>query len=163
MKIGIIKEEKIPSDSRVVLTPSQCAHLIREGADLVVQRSAIRCFKDEEYKSLGIPLTDDLSDCDILLGVKEVPIESLIAGKTYFFFSHTIKEQEYNRPLLQEILKKKIRLIDYEVLTDDAGKRVIAFGIFAGIVGAHNALWTYGCRTGALDLMRMKEAYDAEQ
>jgi len=163
MKIGIIKEEKIPSDSRVVLTPSQCAHLIREGADLVVQRSAIRCFKDEEYKSLGIPLTDDLSDCDILLGVKEVPIESLIAGKTYFFFSHTIKEQEYNRPLLQEILKKKIRLIDYEVLTDDAGKRVIAFGIFAGIVGAHNALWTYGCRTGAFELMRMKDAYDYEQ
>lgn len=163
MKIGIIKEEKIPSDSRVVLTPQQCQRLIREGADLVVQRSEIRCFTDQEYENLNVPLTDDVSDCDILLGVKEVPPESLIAGKTYFFFSHTIKEQEYNRGLLQEIIKKKIRLIDYEVLTDETGKRVIAFGIFAGIVGAHNALWTYGRRTGSFELMRMKDAYDYDQ
>lgn len=163
MKIGIIKEEKIPSDSRVVLTPQQCQRMIREGADLVVQRSEIRCFTDQEYENLNVPLTDDVSDCDILLGVKEVPPESLIAGKTYFFFSHTIKKQEYNRRLIQEIIKKKIRLIDYEVLTDDLGKRVIAFGIFAGIVGAHNALWTYGRRTGSFELMRMKDAYDYDE
>jgi len=163
MKIGIIKEEKNPPDARVVLTPTQCAHLIEKGVDLVVERSDIRCFRDDEYEKLGVPLTDDVSSCDILLGVKEVPVEKLIPDKTYFFFSHTIKKQVYNQKLLQEILRKNIRLIDYEVLTDARGKRVIAFGVFAGIVGAHNALWTYGKRTGRFELMRMKDAYDYDQ
>lgn len=163
MKIGIIKEEKYPPDARVVLTPAQCAHMIKKGVDLVVERSDIRCFRDEEYIEMGVPMTDDVSSCDILLGVKEVPVEKLIPDKTYFFFSHTIKKQAYNQKLLQEILRKNIRLIDYEVLTDAQGKRVIAFGVFAGIVGAHNALWTYGQRTGDFELMRMKDAYDYDQ
>src|SRR5690625_2525275 len=159
MKIGIIKEEKNPPDARVVLTPTQCAHLIEKGVDLVVERSDIRCFRDDEYEKLGVPLTDDVSSCDILLGVKEVPVEKLIPDKTYFFFSHTIKKQVYNQKLLQEILRKNIRLIDYEVLTDARGKRESAFGVFAGIGGAYRDLWTIGERTGKVGLMRMKDAY----
>ncbi|MDV7398220.1 hypothetical protein RZS08_42850, partial [Arthrospira platensis SPKY1] len=96
----------------------------------------------------------------MLLGIKEVPIPMLIPEKTYFFFSHTIKKQSYNRALLQAVLAKKIRLIDYEVLTDEKGVRLIAFGRFAGMVGAHNALYTYGRRTGAFSLPRMKDCRD---
>lgn len=163
MKIGIIKENKIPTDSRVVLRPEHCAILQSQGVDIVVQRSDVRCFDDAEYEKAGIPLADEMSDCDILLGVKEVPVEDLIPEKTYFFFSHTIKAQPYNRKLLQAVLQKKIRLIDYEVLTDGQGKRLIAFGVFAGMVGAHNALMTYGRRTGKFGLTRMKDAYDYEE
>ena len=98
-----------------------------------------------------------------LLGVKEVPIETLIPNKTYCFFSHTIKEQAYNRKLLLAILEKNIRLVDYEVLTNEKGKRLIAFGRFAGMVGAHNGILTYGQRTGAYDLIRMKDCHDYEE
>ncbi len=160
MKIGIIREGKTPPDSRVPLTPEQCANLQSKGIDIVVQPSAGRCFTDENYTAAGIRLQEDLSDCTILLGVKEVPIEMLIDQKIYFFFSHTIKKQSYNRRLLQAILQKKIHLIDYEVLTDEHGRRLIAFGKFAGMVGAHNALYTYGERTGQFALKRMKECYD---
>lgn len=164
MKIGIIREGKVPHDARVVLKPSQCAFLRdTEGADLVVQRSPVRCYSDEEYRSHGIPVVETVDDCDILIGVKEVPIPDLIDGKTYFFFSHTIKEQPYNRDLLRAILDKNIRLIDYEVLTDPQGKRLIAFGFFAGMVGAHNALMTYGIRSGAFALGRMKDSFDYAQ
>ncbi|MCB0662354.1 MAG: alanine dehydrogenase [Saprospiraceae bacterium] len=160
MKIGIIREGKNPPDSRVPLTPEQCAFIRQQGIDLVVQPSPNRCYSDAEYIDAGVPLQDDMDDCDVLMGVKEVPVDLLLAGKTYFFFSHTIKEQAYNRKLLREILEKNIRLIDYEVLTDDKGVRVIAFGKFAGMVGAHNALWTYGKRTGAFSLPRMKDLHD---
>src|SRR5690625_5654662 len=102
MKIVIIQEENNPSNARVVLTHTQCAHLIEKGVDLVVERSDIRCFRDDEYEKLCVALTDDVSSCDILLGVKEVPVEKLIPDKTYFFFSHTIKKQVYNQKLLQE-------------------------------------------------------------
>lgn len=161
MKIGIIKEGKSPVDARVVLKPAQCAFLRNnEGADVVVQSSEIRCYPDAEYKEHGVPIVNSVEDCDILLGVKEVPLDELIADKTYFFFSHTIKAQPYNRKLLQKILDYNIRLIDYEVLTDDQGKRLIAFGFFAGMVGAHNALLTYGKRTGEFMLKRMRDAFD---
>ena len=160
MKIGIIKERKTPSDSRVVFDPSQCKRLVHLGIDLVVESSDVRCFSDEDYRAQDIKIVSDVSDCDVLLGVKEVPIDALISNKTYFFFSHTIKEQEYNRGLLQAIIKKNIRLIDYEVLTNDQGTRVIAFGRFAGMVGAHNALWTYGQRSSLLSMSRMKDLYD---
>lgn len=160
LKIGIIREDKNPPDSRVPLNPSQCKSLIEEGIDLVVQSSPVRCFTDENYKAMGVPVVDDISDRNILLGVKEVPIEKLINDKTYFFFSHTIKEQVYNRKLLQAIVERNIRLLDYEVLTNEAGARVIAFGKFAGMVGAHNALWTYANRTGSFELPRMKDLYD---
>nr|MBS0037940.1 alanine dehydrogenase [Saprospiraceae bacterium] len=161
MKIGIIKETKIPGDSRAPLTPDQAAHLIREQKmDLVVQSSTDRIFTDEEYRSLEVPVVNDVSDRDILLGVKEVKEEELIPGKTYFFFSHTIKAQPYNRDLLRETLKKEIKLIDYEVLTDETGSRLIAFGRFAGIVGAHNAIMTFGRREELFDLPRLKDLKD---
>jgi saccharopine dehydrogenase (NAD+, L-lysine-forming) len=142
IKIGVIREGKIPADNRVPLNPQQAKYMSDMGVDIVVQPSAIRCFSDKDYKDLGIRLQEDLSDRDVILGVKEVPIEDLLSGKTYFFFSHTIKEQAYNQPLLKHIVDNQIKLIDYEVLTDENGSRVIAFGKFAGMVGAHNALWT---------------------
>lgn len=164
MTIGIIREGKTPPDSRVPLSPQQCAKIIKTRPDIkvVVQPSPIRCFPDEAYAKLNVPMQEDLNDCDVLLGVKEVPIEQLLPNKTYFFFSHTIKEQPYNRDLLRAILDKNIRLIDYEVLTNKQGKRLIAFGKFAGMVGAHNGMMSYGQRTGAFSLPRMKDCYDYE-
>lgn len=164
VKIGIIREGKTPVDHRVPLTPHQ-ASLVKATfphVDLVVQRSDIRCFSDKEYESKGIMTTDSVADCDILLGVKEVPINELIPGKTYFFFSHTIKKQPYNQPLLRAILDQKIRLIDYETLTDESGKRIIAFGRWAGIVGAYNGIWTYGKRYNLFDLRRASACHDLE-
>jgi alanine dehydrogenase len=160
MKIGIIKEGKTPSDSRVALTPGQCKKLINEGWNIVVQKSESRCYSDIEYADKNVPLVDDVYDCDVLIGVKEVPISQLIADKTYFFFSHTIKEQSYNQPLLKAIIDKNIKLLDYEVLTNDRNARVIAFGKFAGMVGAHNGLWTYGKKTGEYNLPRLKDLKD---
>lgn len=161
MKIGIIREGKVPPDSRVPLTPEQCAFLHKSGkVEIVVQPSPNRCFEDELYQKAGITLREDLTDCDILMGVKEVPIEQLIPNKTYFFFSHTIKKQPYNRNLLLAILEKNIRLLDYEVLTNEKGQRLIAFGKFAGMVGAHNGVMTYGNRTGEFNLKRMKDCLD---
>lgn len=161
MKIGIIREGKTPPDSRVPLTPEQCALLKdQHGIDLVVQPSPGRCFSDEAYRQAGIRLSEDLSDREVLLGVKEVPIDLLVEDKIYFFFSHTIKKQAYNRKLLLAILEKNIQLLDYEVLTNERGQRVIAFGKFAGMVGAHNGLMTYGMRTGVFELKRMNACFD---
>lgn len=163
MKIGVIRERKNPPDQRVPLTPEQCARVLSvPGVEILVEPSPIRSFTDEEYADLGIPMQEDLSECDVLLGVKEVPVEDLLAGKTYFFFSHTIKKQAYNRKLLQAILAQKIRLIDYEVITDDQGRRLIAFGRFAGMVGAHNGVMTYGLRTRSFHLPRMQDFMDYE-
>jgi len=156
MKIGIIKEGKVPPDSRVTLTPQQVAAINQDGkAQIVVQPSPSRCYSDEEYVAAGVELTEDLSDCEVLLGVKEVPISNLKPNKTHFFFSHTIKKQAYNRKLLLAILKQNIKMIDYETLTDDKGRRLIAFGRWAGIVGAHNGIMTYGNRTKIYDLPQM--------
>lgn len=161
VKIGIIREGKTPPDARTPLTPEQCAEAqVELPVRIVVQPSPIRSFRDEEFTAHGLDLQEDLRDCDILLGVKEVPDEQLIPGKTYLFFSHTIKKQPHNRHLLQTVLEKHIRLIDYEALTDDRGQRLIAFGFYAGIVGAHNALWTWGRRTGRLRLPRLCESHD---
>ena len=148
MKIGLLKEEKIPSDERVVLTPKQCKWITENtNIDLVVKSSNIRCFQDSDYSNLGIEVVNDLSDCDVLLGVKEVPKEQLISDKIYFYFSHTIKEQSYNRELLQRMVQKNITMVDYEVLKDKNNKRLIGFGRYAGIVGAYNALLTYGLKS----------------
>lgn len=156
MKIGIIKEGKTPPDSRVPLTPQQVAEINTSGkVKIVVQPSPSRCYSDEEYQAAGVEMSQDLSDCDVLMGVKEVPIVELQSNKTYFFFSHTIKKQSYNRKRLQAILKQNIRMIDYETLTDDKGRRLIAFGRWAGIVGAHNGMMTYGNRTQSYDLPQM--------
>ncbi len=163
MKIGIIREGKVPPDYRVPLTPDHCKTIKEKyPVEIVAQRSENRCYTDQEYQNAGIELVDNVDDCDVLMGVKEVKIKDLIADKKYFFFSHTIKEQPYNKTLLQEILKKNIQLIDYEVLTNDAGSRIIAFGKFAGMVGAHNGIMAYGKKTGSLDLKRMKDCTDYE-
>lgn len=155
MRIGIIREGKFPPDTRVPLTPKQCAYIMdKYPIEIWVQPSDNRCFTNEEYEAEGVILTERMSDCDVLMGVKEVPIQNLIADKTYFFFSHTIKKQVYNQKLLQALVEKNIRMIDYEVLKKD-GKRVIAFGRWAGIVGAHNGLWTYAQRTKSFELPRM--------
>lgn len=162
LKIGIIKEGKVPIDRRVPLTPSQCEEILNkfEGVSIFCQRSDIRCFPDEEYAKAGAQLVDDVSHCEIILGVKEVPIDMLVAGKTHFFFSHTIKKQEYNRGLLQSILEKKIRLIDWECLTNKNGKRLIAFGRYAGIVGAYNGILTFGQRYNLFHLRPAHECFD---
>jgi alanine dehydrogenase len=158
LRIGIIKEGKIPVDKRVPLTPKKCVEALQKfpEMEIVKQPSDICCFSDAEYQELGIPLQQDMGNCDILLGVKEVPIEQLIPNKTYFFFSHTIKKQPHNAKLLRAILDKNITLIDYETLTTPEGQRVVAFGRYAGIVGAYNGILTYGRKWKLFDL---KPAY----
>lgn len=162
LKIGLIREGKIPPDKRVAFTPLQAQEIQQRfnGVEVVCQHSEVRAFSDEEYKEAGITVTQDVSDCDILMGIKEVPVTDLIADKTYLFFSHTLKKQPYNRKLLQEVLKKNITLIDYEALRDRFGNRLVAFGRYAGIVGAYNALWTYGKRFGLFSLRRAFECFD---
>jgi len=158
MKFGIIREGKNPPDKRVPLSPQQCQQLLSQypNLDLVVQASPIRAFQDQEYVEAGIVVQEDLSDCDVLLGVKEVPVDMLMPNKTYLFFSHTYKQQEYNRDLLRSILDRKIRLIDYEMLKDPGGKRLLGFGRYAGIVGAYNGFRAYGKLSGQFEL---KPAY----
>jgi alanine dehydrogenase len=157
-KIGLIREGKVPADNRVALTPSQCRfiHHEYEEVQIVAEHSKDRCFSDAEYKKAGVAIVTDISDCDILIGIKEIPIEQLIDHKTYFFFSHTKKKQPHNRHLLQTILKKKITLIDFECLEHEDGQRIIGFGFFAGIVGAHNGMMAYGKRTDAYQLHLVK-------
>ncbi len=161
MKIGILRENKTPPDKRVPLTPQQCVEVQQKFPDvtIVVQPSNIRCFNDSEYVTLGIPLSEDLSDCDILMGVKEERIEDLIEGKKYLIFSHTIKKQPYNRELLQTVVKKKIQLIDYETLTNNEGFRIIGFGRFAGLVGTYSGIRAFGIRNRLFDL---KPAHQCE-
>jgi len=154
VKIGIIKEGKNPPDKRVALSPSQCEYILNNYPDVevFVQASNIRKFKDEEYQKLGVAVVDSVEDCDILIGVKEVPIEQLIPNKKYLFFSHTFKEQPYNRELLKAVLDKNIQLIDWEVIKDKKGRRLIAFGRYAGIVGCYNGFLAYGKKSGAYSL-----------
>lgn len=158
MKIGVIKEGKQPIDRRVPLTPEQCVELKKKypQLSLVVQPSSIRCFSDQEYLDQGVDLQDDLSDCDLIMGIKEVPLNFLIPEKKFLFFSHTIKKQPYNKNLLKEIIRKKIDLIDYEVLKNINGERIIGFGRYAGIVGAYNAFLTLGLK---LNKYELKPAY----
>ena len=148
MKFGIIKERKNPPDRRVVFTPEELVRLQSEHPEAVVkvESSDIRVFSDEQYQNLGIKVDSDVTDCDVLFGVKEVPIENLIPNKSYFFFSHTIKKQPYNRELLQAILQKNIDLYDYETIVDSENRRLIGFGRYAGIVGAYNGIRAFGIK-----------------
>lgn len=133
------------------------------GVQIIVQPCKTRCYSDEEYRKAGISLQEDLSACDILLGIKEVPVDMLLEGKTYLFFSHTKKLQPYNRKLLKAIIAKKITLIDYECLEHEDGKRIIGFGFFAGIVGAHNGIMAYGRRTGSFELQKINAGNNFQQ
>ena len=165
MKIGILKETKVPQDNRVPLTPSQCAILKEENpeVEIYVQSCNYRCYTDDEYRYQGIEIKEDLNDCDILLGVKEIPAENLIPNKTYFIFSHVIKKQPHNRKLLRAVLEKNIRLIDWETLTDEKGKRLIAFGRWAGIVGAYHAVRMVGLRTNTFHIKPMSQCHNFKE
>lgn len=157
MKFGIIKERKNPPDRRVVFSPNEIK-TIQEQFPVVsfkVEPSDIRIFSDAEYQNLGIEVTDDLSDCEVLFGVKEVPVEALIPNKKYFFFSHTIKKQPYNKKLLQAVLEKNIELYDHETIVDATHKRLIGFGRYAGIVGGYNAIRAFGIK---FELFKMPKA-----
>lgn len=116
IRIGLLREGKNPPDSRVALTPAQCKWLQKsfEQVQIVVQPSSTRCFSDLEYQRAGVSMQEDLSDCEYIFGIKEVPIDQLIEQKTYLFFSHTKKLQPYNQALFRDVIKKRIRLIDYE-------------------------------------------------
>ena len=157
IRIGLLREGKNPPDSRVALTPAQCKWLQKsfEQVQIVVQPSSTRCFSDLEYQRAGVSMQEDLSDCEYIFGIKEVPIDQLIEQKTYLFFSHTKKLQPYNQALFRDVIKKRIRLIDYECLEHEDGQRIIGFGFFAGVVGAHNGMMAYGKRTKSFNLGRV--------
>jgi saccharopine dehydrogenase (NAD+, L-lysine forming) len=163
--IGLIKEGKTPTDNRVALTPVQCAYINENipQIKIIVQPCSNRCYTNAEYERMNIALVEDISQADILLGIKEVPVAQLIPNKTYLFFSHTRKQQPHNKKLLQAIIKNNITLIDYECLTHSDGTRIIGFGFFAGIVGAHNGMMAYGKRTGAYDLVRVYEKQNLQE
>ncbi len=148
MKFGIIKERKIPVDRRVVFTPEELLRLKTEhkDAEIFIESSDIRVFTDEQYSSLGLNVSNDISNCDVFFGVKEVPIDALIPNKKYFFFSHTIKKQVHNRKLLKAILEKNIELYDHETIVDANNRRLIGFGRYAGIVGAYNGIRAFGMK-----------------
>lgn len=150
MKFGILKERKNPPDRRVVFSPEELMQLKKQfpTAEIVVEPSDIRVFSDDQYSNLGINVSHDMSDCDVLFGVKEVPVEDLIPNKKYFFFFHTIKKQPYNRKLLQALLEKNIDFYDHETIVDANFNRLIGFGKYAGIVGTYNAFRAFGIKFG---------------
>lgn len=154
MKFGIIKERKNPPDRRVVFTPEELVRLQTDHPEAIikVEASDIRVFSDDQYRSLGIQVATDITDCDVFFGVKEVPVEALIPNKKYFFFSHTIKFQPYNRKLLQAILQKNIELYDHETIVDANNRRLIGFGRYAGIVGAYNGFRGFGIKYDLFNL-----------
>ena len=148
MKFAIIKERKNPPDRRVVFSPSKLVEARNQfpEATFRVETSGIRVFSDQEYRDAGFEVVEDVSDCDVMIGVKEVPIDALIPNKKYFFFSHTIKKQPYNRNLLNAILEKNIELYDHETIVNEKGFRLIGFGRYAGIVGAYNGFRAWGLK-----------------
>ncbi len=157
LTIGLIREGKVPQDNRVALTPAHCKwlHMNFDDVKVVAQRSPGRCYTDVEYARAGVEVTEDLSECNLLLGIKEVPVDMLLEEKTYMFFSHTKKLQPANQKLFRALLDKKNTLIDYECLEHEDGTRIIGFGFFAGIVGAHDGMMVYGRRTGTFKLARV--------
>ncbi len=164
MKFGIIKERKNPPDRRVVFTPEELVRLKTEHrqAEVKVESSDIRIFTDQQYSDLGIEVITDMSDCDVLFGVKEVPVDALIPNKKYFFFSHTIKFQPYNRKLLVAILDKNIELYDHETIVDANHKRLIGFGRYAGIVGAYNGFRAFGIKYDLFNLPKAETLKNKE-
>src|SRR5512133_664345 len=149
LKVGILRETRNPPDRRVPLTPPQIVALeeLYPEVEFFVQPSDYRCYSNEEYEYLDIPLKEDLRDCDILMGVKEIDRRTFIHGKTYLFFAHVVKKQPHNGEMFRAMAEKKLTLIDYELMTTDEGRRIVAFGRYAGIVGAYNGLRAAGIRT----------------
>jgi hypothetical protein len=165
MKFAIIKERKNPPDRRVVFSPKKLAEARDKfpQAEFIVESSTIRVFPDSAYKALGFKVTDDVSDCDVMIGVKEVPIENLIPNKKYFFFSHTIKKQPYNRKLLLAMLDKNIEMYDHETIVKQSGARLIGFGRYAGLVGAYNGFRALGLRDGLFNLPKVETLADLDE
>ena len=165
MKIGVVREGKVPPDQRVPLTPAQCADLkqLYPEVELVVESSDVRRIADDEYRQEGVEVVTSLEGCDVLLGVKEVPVDELIPDSTYLFFSHTYKLQPYNAQLLRAIVDKRIRLIDYELIKRANGTRVIGFGRWAGIVGAYNGLRAWGLRHKTFTLPKAIDCADMKE
>lgn len=164
MKFGIIRERKNPPDLRVVLSPGECQNVLSKfpKAEILVESSPIRVFSDQEYIDNGLQIVQNLEECEVLLGVKEVPINALIPNKKYFFFSHTIKKQPYNRDLLRAILEKNIELYDHEVITNTKGARLVAFGRYAGIVGAYNGFRAFGLKHDLYQLPKAETLVDQQ-
>ena len=162
MKLALTKERKSPPDKRVVLSPEICKEALGlyPGLEIIAESSDIRIIPDEAYQKAGIKVTDDITDCDVILGVKEVPIDALISNKKYFFFSHTFKKQPYNRKLIQAILAKNIELYDHEVITAQNNLRLIGFGYYAGVVGSYNGIRTYGLKYDLFDMPKSKDLPD---
>ena len=165
MKIGIIKEYKSPPDKRVVFSPEKCVETLQKfpQVEFFIEKSDIRCFSDSEYEEMGLKVVNDLSNCDVLIGVKEVPIEKLIDNKKYFFFSHTIKKQPYNKKLLQQIIKKNIELFDHETIVDNNNNRLIGFGYYAGVIGAYNGLRAYGLKNHTFSIPKAIDLKDRQE
>jgi alanine dehydrogenase len=162
IKFAIIKERKNPPDRRVVFSPEKLAEARKQfpKAEFIVESSDVRVFPDEAYRSLGFKVTEDVSDCDVMIGVKEVPIEHLIPNKKYFYFSHTIKKQPYNRDLLKAMLKKNIEMYDHETIVNKNGARLIGFGRYAGLVGAYNGFRALGLRDKLFNLPKVETLAD---
>ena len=165
MKIGVIKEYKSPPDKRVVFSPEKCIETLQKfpQVEFFIEKSDIRCFSDSEYEEMGLKVVTDLSNCDVLIGVKEVPIEKLIDNKKYFFFSHTIKKQPYNKKLLQQIIKKNIELFDHETIVDNNNNRLIGFGYYAGVIGAYNGLRAYGLKNHTFSIPKAIDLKDRQE
>lgn len=164
IKFAIIKERKNPPDRRVVFSPEKCQEVIQQfpEAQIKVETSDIRVFSDNAYRESGIEVAEHVNDCDVMIGVKEVPISALIPDKKYFFFSHTIKRQPYNRNLLKAILDKNIELYDHETIVTENGHRLIGFGRYAGLVGAYNGFRALGIRDGLFDLPKVEHLADLD-
>lgn len=162
MKFALIKERKSPPDRRVVFSPEEAQSIIQDfpEAQIIVESSDVRVFADHTYSDRGIVVSEDVSDCDVFLGVKEVPVSALIPNKKYFFFSHTIKHQPYNRGLLQAILEKNIELYDHETIVDGHNKRLIGFGYYAGVVGAYNTFRAFGLKFELFNLPKAETLTD---
>lgn len=152
--IGILREEKQPADKRVAFTPAQCAELKATYPNIAIfiQPSNDRCFSNDLYEKVGVTVSEDVSHCDYLFGIKEVPHDKLIPNKNYLFFSHTIKKQAHNKLLMQALIKNNVRMIDYETLRWKSGDRILGFGRFAGVVGAYNGLITWGKKFQSYEL-----------
>src|SRR5690554_1026176 len=165
LKIAVIKERKNPPDRRVVFSPEKCVEVVQQypNVEFLIESSDIRVFHDEAYRKAGFTVTDDVTAADVMLGVKEVPIDALIPNKKYFFFSHTIKKQPYNRKLLKAILEKKIELYDHETIVDTKGRRLIGFGRYAGLVGAYNGFRALGLRNNSFSLPKVEQLQDFEE
>ncbi len=165
IQFAIIKERKNPPDRRVVFSPSKITEIQHEfsGATFKIESSDIRVFSDEEYNMEGLDVVNNVEDCDVLIGVKEVPIENLIPNKTYFFFSHTIKKQPYNRALLRAVLEKNIELYDHETIVGSDMFRLIGFGYYAGLVGAYNGFRALGIRDNLFNLPKVETLADLNE